>query len=147
MTLTKKFFCPVNGWDCPYWKKDGSCSMVDDGDNPVEECDDAAYFCEDGEDPFVWETEDGKRYDMAELLVMGYHFVNGEPVSSLQDVCESVKILRHILDARIDHAASPELYTAWTSARDIVEYALADNVEALRQFDYLLTNEDCGIGD
>lgn len=18
----KKFYCPVNGWDCPYWKKD-----------------------------------------------------------------------------------------------------------------------------
>lgn len=40
----KVFYCPVNGWDCPYWQKDGSCSMVDDGDDPVEECDDAYYF-------------------------------------------------------------------------------------------------------
>ena len=35
--LTKKFFCPVNGWDCPYWKEDGSCHMVDKGWDPVQE--------------------------------------------------------------------------------------------------------------
>ena len=40
----KKFYCPVNGWDCPYWKKDGTCKMVDEGDDPVKECDDAAIF-------------------------------------------------------------------------------------------------------
>lgn len=79
--LTKKFFCPVNGWDCPYWKEDGSCSMVDEGDNPVIECDDAGYFFGDDEDsPFVWEDENGNRYDEQELLERGYHFVNGEPV-------------------------------------------------------------------
>ena len=82
--LVKKFFCPVNGWDCPYWKKDGSCSMVDDGDNPVMECDDAGYFFGDDEDsPFVWEDEDGNRYDEQELLEQGYHFVNGEPVKNI----------------------------------------------------------------
>nr|WP_318661131.1 hypothetical protein [uncultured Treponema sp.] len=43
----KKFYCPVNGWDCPYWKKDGTCSMVDDGDDPTLECDDAGYFYEE----------------------------------------------------------------------------------------------------
>lgn len=80
MNLTKKFFCPVNGWDCPYWKEDGSCSMVDDGDDPVMECDDAAIFWEPDEDYFVWEDENGKRYDRQELLEMGYHFVNDEPV-------------------------------------------------------------------
>lgn len=93
MALTKKFFCPVNGWDCPYFKKDGSCSMVDDGDNPVMECDDAGYFFgDDGavwedeegnpcyENPFVWEDENGNRYDEDELLEQGYHFINGEPV-------------------------------------------------------------------
>ena len=89
MKLTKKFFCPVNGWDCPYWKEDGSCSMVDDGDDPVVECDDAAYFYDDGEDffkwdapnnYFVWEDENGNRYDVQELLEKGYHFVNGEPM-------------------------------------------------------------------
>ena len=78
--LTKKFFCPVNGWDCPYWKKDGSCKCVDDGENPVEVCDDAAYFWGEDEDVFVWEDEDGNRYDVSELLEQGYHFVNGEPV-------------------------------------------------------------------
>ena len=77
--FTKKFFCPVNGWTCPYWEKDGSCSMVNEGDNPIEECDDAAYFAEDGEDPFVWEDENKNRYDMQELLEQGYHFINGEP--------------------------------------------------------------------
>ena len=82
MALTKKFFCPVNAWDCPYWKKDGSCSMVDDGDNPVMECDDAGYFWpEDEEDnPFIWEDEEGNRYDEQELLECGYHFINGEPI-------------------------------------------------------------------
>jgi hypothetical protein len=85
MALTKKFFCPVNGWDCPYWKKDGSCSMVDEGNNPLVECDDAAYVWRDEEDVYVWEDENGNRYDMAELLVKGYHFVNGEPVLPLWD--------------------------------------------------------------
>ena len=97
--LIKKFFCPVNGWDCPYWKEDGSCSMVDDGDNPVMECDDAGYFWpEDEEDnPFVWEDENGNRYDVQELLEQGYHFVNGEPVfdpalaPTMQTVAEILK--------------------------------------------------------
>lgn len=81
--LTKKFFCPVNGWDCPYFKKDGSCSMVDDGDDPVLECDDAyTFWCdEDHEDYFVWEDDKGNRYDEQELLEQGYCFINGEPVS------------------------------------------------------------------
>ena len=58
--LIKKFFCPANAWDCPYWKEDGSCSMVDDGDDPVMECDDAGYWWGDtDEDPYVWEDEDG----------------------------------------------------------------------------------------
>lgn len=37
----EKFYCPVNGWDCPYWRKDGTCCI--DG-IPWEECDDAAAF-------------------------------------------------------------------------------------------------------
>lgn len=55
---------------------------------------------------------------------------------------ETLKILRHIFDARIDNAANKDAYIAWTSARDIVEYALAENVECLRQFDYLPTSEE-----
>ena len=34
-----KVFCPVNGWDCPYYKE-GECTI----ENPVEECDDFAFF-------------------------------------------------------------------------------------------------------
>ena len=26
----KKIYCPVNGWDCPYWRKDGTCSMKEE---------------------------------------------------------------------------------------------------------------------
>lgn len=83
MTLIRKFFCPVNGWDCPYWKKDGSCSMLDEGDNPLTYCDDASAFWNDDEeliDTCIWEDEDGNRYDTQELLERGYHFVNGEPM-------------------------------------------------------------------
>lgn len=57
---------------------------------------------------------------------------------------EIVDTLRHIFDARIDHC-SAENYIAWTTARDIVEYALAGNYECLKEFDYLATFEDCGL--
>ena len=52
---------------------------------------------------------------------------------------ETLRVLRHIFDARIDHATDVNSYIAWTSARDIVEYALADNLDCLAQFDYLET--------
>lgn len=35
-----KVYCPVNGWDCPYWKKDGICTI----ENPIMECDDFLAF-------------------------------------------------------------------------------------------------------
>ena len=96
--LTKKFFCPVNGWDCPYWKEDGSCSMVDEGDDPVMECDDAGYFFGDDEDsPFVWEDENGNRYDEQELLEQGYHFINGKPVLDPLSIFKS----KHIKSWRV----------------------------------------------
>ena len=41
----EKIFCPVNGWNCPYWRKDGQCGMIEDeGCHPREECDDYAFF-------------------------------------------------------------------------------------------------------
>ena len=58
---------------------------------------------------------------------------------------EIVKILRHIFDARIDNANDYSAYIAWTSARDIIEYALAGNIECLNQFDYLPTKEEIMI--
>lgn len=51
----KKFYCPVNGWDCPYWHEDGTCKLVNEGKDPVIECDDAGFFYEEGEDYFVYE--------------------------------------------------------------------------------------------
>ena len=54
---------------------------------------------------------------------------------------EAVAILRHIFDARIDHAGR-DGYMAWCTARDIVEYALTNNIECLAQFDYLQTQEE-----
>lgn len=58
---------------------------------------------------------------------------------------KTIKTLRHIITARIDHASDQSAYIAWCTARDIVEYALAENTECLNQFDYLLTKEDCEI--
>ena len=34
-----KIYCPLNGWDCPYYKK-GECGI----ENPAKECDDFGYF-------------------------------------------------------------------------------------------------------
>lgn len=40
-----KIYCPVNGWDCPYYA-DGLCKI----DNPIEECDDFATFWDEDDD-------------------------------------------------------------------------------------------------
>lgn len=42
-----------------------------------------------------------------------------------------IETLRHIFDARIDNAESLEVYLTWCEARDIVEYALANNLDTL----------------
>ena len=36
-------YCPCNGYDCPYFGKEGVCSL----DDP-KECDDFNFFNEDG---------------------------------------------------------------------------------------------------
>lgn len=51
-------------------------------------------------------------------------------------------MMRHIFDARIDNADSTDEYWAWCSAREVVEYALANNYECLAQYDYLQTQEE-----
>lgn len=38
----EKVYCPVNGWDCPYWKDGNICSMPEEGWDPAAECDDYA---------------------------------------------------------------------------------------------------------
>ena len=54
----KKFYCPVNGWDCPYWYSDGTCQLVDIHEDPVKVCDDAAFFWDEGDDYFVYTEEE-----------------------------------------------------------------------------------------
>lgn len=55
---------------------------------------------------------------------------------------ETVKIVRHIFQARIDHARTPSVALAYKAALDIFNYALNNNLECLYQWDYLLTKED-----
>ena len=46
MIQMKHYHCPVNGWDCPYYKNKENhpcqCTMED----PMAECDDFAYSWE-----------------------------------------------------------------------------------------------------
>ena len=55
---------------------------------------------------------------------------------------KTVDLVRHIFAARIDNASSRYSYLAYCNARDIFEYALAGNLEALDQFDYMKTKEE-----
>lgn len=55
--MEKRFYCPVNGWDCPYWKEGGVCGMGDEGLDPIKECDDFAGFW-DPEDEYWEEVEE-----------------------------------------------------------------------------------------
>lgn len=48
----RKVYCPVNGWDCPYWQKDGSCII----ENPIEDCDDFGVFWD--KDDEYWSDEE-----------------------------------------------------------------------------------------
>ena len=36
--MAKTVYCPVNSWDCPYFKTDGVCTIED----PYDNCDDYA---------------------------------------------------------------------------------------------------------
>ena len=58
---------------------------------------------------------------------------------------ETIEVLRHIIQARFDNSHTKDKILAWGTARDIIEYALADNLDALRQFDYLPTIEECWV--
>jgi len=44
----KVIYCPVNGWDCPYFNT-GHCTMYPESD-PIKGCDDFAYFWDEGDD-------------------------------------------------------------------------------------------------
>lgn len=55
---------------------------------------------------------------------------------------ETIETLRHIFDARIYNADSEDSYHAWLIAKILFNYAVTDNIECLREFDYLLTEEE-----
>jgi hypothetical protein len=49
----EKKYCPVNGWDCPYYLEDGSCEL----EHPEEDCDDyaAMEMCLNDDSPdIIW---------------------------------------------------------------------------------------------
>ena len=54
---TKKIYCPCNGWDCPYYKDDERGI-----ENPLRECDDFAYFWNEGDD-YICEDEDRTAFE------------------------------------------------------------------------------------
>ena len=47
--LIKVVYCPVNGWDCPYYDAGGYCTMYPKND-PLKECDDFSVFWDEGDD-------------------------------------------------------------------------------------------------
>lgn len=49
---------------------------------------------------------------------------------------EAIKIMRKIFKERLDNTISIDAFEAWASARDVVEYALENNIDVLKQFDY-----------
>ena len=46
----KHYHCPVNGWDCPYYKDEPNHPCVCTLENPYEECDDFASMYDEDED-------------------------------------------------------------------------------------------------
>lgn len=54
---TKKIYCPVNGWDCPYYQE-GECGIED----PISECDDFAGMWDEDED-FICEDEERTAFE------------------------------------------------------------------------------------
>jgi len=89
MKFSKIFLCPSMDSECPYWKSNGTCALVDCGDDPLVECDDAGSAWKNHEYAFIWRDENGKLYDpllpsdVMELLEKGYHIVNGEAILPL----------------------------------------------------------------
>ena len=52
-----RIYCPVNGWDCPYYDANGCCMMYPDTD-PINECDDFTMFWEKGDDYICYDDEE-----------------------------------------------------------------------------------------
>ena len=58
-----------------------------------------------------------------------------------------IETVRHIFQARIDQPYNSHTWSAYRSALDIFNYAVEGNYECLKEFDYLMTNADCGLED
>lgn len=56
---TKRIYCPCNGFDCPYYQySNGECGI----DDPINECDDFAYFWEEDDD-YMCEDEERTAFE------------------------------------------------------------------------------------
>ena len=51
--MPEKIYCPLNGWDCPYYTEGGECIC----EKPEENCDDYMTF---------WESFDNDEYTVLE---------------------------------------------------------------------------------
>lgn len=76
--MKKIFYCPVNGYDCPYFREDNTCFLTEMHEDPVRECDDAAAIYDEEDDYFMYRDEDGKEYDALTLFKMRYNFSDEE---------------------------------------------------------------------
>lgn len=59
--------CPVCAWDCPYFDANGCCMMYPDSD-PLEECDDFAYFWDEGDDYICYEDHSKEEEEVIQIL-------------------------------------------------------------------------------
>ena len=66
----KVIYCPVNGWDCPYFDANGCCMMYPDTD-PIKECDDFANMWDEGDD-YIVDTEEDYEPDVDETFYDPY---------------------------------------------------------------------------
>jgi len=69
--MSKVIYCPVNGWDCPYFDANGCCMMYPDTD-PIKECDDFAMFWEEGEN-YICDTDKIERCEHCDHFIEGDH--------------------------------------------------------------------------
>lgn len=52
--MPRIIYCPVNGWNCPYYKE-GKCIL----ESPMNDCDDFGYFWEEDDEYWI-ESEEEK---------------------------------------------------------------------------------------
>lgn len=87
--MSKVIYCPVNGWDCPYFDANGCCMMYPDTD-PIKECDDFASVWSKGDD-YIVDLEKVKRCRDCVYLVEDAYTgewicdVDDKPINSIDD--------------------------------------------------------------